>query len=231
MTAAIFDDDHSAVRRNIVAFSTAIVLGWWLDVTLSDLVKQLTQYEFLLAPDKLVAATLAIAIYLGIRYRWEVADEQASQLEAIHSQLVFDRIYSVLNRGVRRRDAYTGVSFSPSLQSCINEAREEAEKIARGTRLYLKEVSWSHQNESPTLKGQVRIRIKWGIGLISSDHDVQRLVNYEMSFVARAFLRGTARLQSTLYSKPSQRHVAPVLLYGAALFVLIGRVVQSYLPV
>lgn len=81
------EDTQDKVRRNLVAFSAAIVIGWFLDLKLTAMTKLFVSTSDLNNVDagKLWIVAFVVLIYLFLRYKFDVATN--SQLVSLWDEL------------------------------------------------------------------------------------------------------------------------------------------------
>ena len=74
-TGGVMEDTQDKVRRNLVVFSAAIVIGWFLDLKLTAITQLFVSTSDLINADarKLWIVTFAVLVYLFLRYKFDTA--------------------------------------------------------------------------------------------------------------------------------------------------------------
>jgi hypothetical protein len=126
------DDTQDKVRRNLVVFSAAIVIGWFLDLKLADIAKMLVSTNITnVNAGRLWIVILAVLIYLILRYRFDnYTDSQIaslfSEMKAQRNNYLFKYLLRKINR-INQTGKFSPI-FNTSLAETVNRGNEELEK-------------------------------------------------------------------------------------------------------
>jgi hypothetical protein len=218
-------DDDDKIRRNLVVFSTGVLLVAWFNVPvqgwLEDTFKYKPQVTF--SPAKTWLAAAAILIYLLLRYRFSEDGENLVQRVSVayaHAvgpyakTLVVSEALAAIGGGVPSRIVGGDVAGTR------DKYQELCHGIGVGEAIRLTILD----DPSPADRWSGRVSL---VALISTQDGGQRDHTFLLPFSITGWLRakcvlvGTAK--SVFYSKASINHLVPVALAVAAAVVILWK--------
>ena len=126
------DDTQDKIRRNLVIFSAAIVIGWYLDMKLTDISKLILSTDISnVNAFRFWMVILVILVYLSIRYRF--SDAIISQISFLQSELKTQRESYLLEylqvkiNQINRTGQFLPI-FDASLEKSVNRKNNSDSK-------------------------------------------------------------------------------------------------------
>lgn len=237
------EDTQDKVRRNLVVFSAAIAIGWFLDLKLTAITKLFVSTTDINNVDagKLWIVAFVVLIYLFLRYKFDVATNLQladlwDELGAIRKNYLskyLTRKISQINRTGKFSPVF-GISLMDEVNREIEKFKEEhAHEIL--FRLHISN-PWSDSSsietdeDKPLWKGTVGIAeeyLKAGSSrnlVISSGqrHD------FSIPLSGRIWVTTHSIIHVASYSKSAVDLILPMVLSGFALFIVTGKLVAIY---
>jgi len=239
------DDTQDKVRRNLVVFGAAIVIGWFLDLKLTAVTKLFVSAADLdhVNVGKLWVVILLALLYLFLRYRFDVAtNKQLATLFEEFRTIKNNYLFKYLFRKISQinRTAKSLPIFDSSLMERVNQEVEKYEKEHSqkiGFRLHISN-PWG--NSSPIdssefgsfWKGEVSISEEYlkagsagNLVVISG-----RKHYFSIPISGRIWIIWHAIIHVFSYSKSAVDFIVPIILSVAALSVIANRLLTIYLP-
>ena len=237
------EDTQDKVRRNLVVFSAAIVIGWFLDLKLTAITQLFVSTSDLNNVDaaKLWMVAFAVLVYLFLRYRFDVATNlQLANLSDELGAIRKNYLSEYLSRKISKINR-TGESLPMFASSLMDGVHREIEKFKLEHsceiqfRLHISN-PWSQEtaidsDENKSLwKGEVGIAeeyLKAGSKrnlVISSG---QRH-NFSIPLGGRIWITTHSIIHVASYSKSAVDLILPVILSGLALMIVVGKLAALY---
>lgn len=225
------ESDDSKIRRNLVVFSTLVLLSAWLHISVGQIGKQIFTIDGTkLDPLDVWLACYAALMYLLVRYRftsdWGEFDRtfKGNVLE-----LKYTLIDKVLNNALIRyhRFGWDSRMFMPTVKKfCEHETAAMAEDSGK-TNLHraLAKVEAKNHNNS-TWGGLASMSFTWPKDdpRMTAWNVEHREVPYAIPVAHRIIITLRSYLQTMIYSKSSIHYIVPVLLASAAFAVMIASI-------
>ncbi len=228
------DDDDQKIRRNLVAFSFAVLAMAWLDIPFSVILNKTFGIEAIQSKESsLLALCLSVLVYLGLRYSF--SSEGRSYQKAIHQELGNLLREKAIGLAQLQANFFTITGWEPTvfsgnLKGYISERSEGmGTSITQSGRpkilMTLYEIHDGPRNFS------VSAELSWFRNgeLIGSSRGGNSIA-VKMQFVARVYIEVLARVHWLFYSSTSITYMAPAVLSLAASIVL-GKLCKSPAPV
>lgn len=226
------DDDDQKTRRNLVTYSSALLLLTWLGIPFSALLGKLIEIKSSQPEDwRLWVAGLVVLVYLGIRYSFSTEGQRyQNELRRDREVIEVDTAIALAQQQANyfTRTGREPAVFSGKLTSHIEEQSAGMGDVPkRGGRPKI-ELSMNEYGKAP-YKFTMASELVWhlnGKHLGSSSGGASIEVN--VAGVYRLYVLTVSRLHAFLYSSSSINYLAPVFLSLAAAVVLTGKVFLAY---
>lgn len=226
------DDDEQKIRRNLVTFSSALLLLTWLDIPFSALLAKLFEIKSSQPDDwKLWVAGLTVLVYLGLRYSFssegrQYQSELTKELQEIQGQKAFALAQLQANY-FTRTGCEPGV-FSGKLISNIEEKSEGMGLQIKSSGRPKIKLSFSEYDKAP-YKFTMASELEWHlngklVGTFSGGYSID--VNITGPY--RLYIVAASRIHAFFYSSSSITYLAPALLSLAAAVVLTTKAFFAY---
>lgn len=215
------DDIDANIRRNLVAVSTAILLGTYLEVPLGAvLLKWLTPEGVSIPGHKLVAIGYGLLLYFALRFRLSEAIQQLLRDEPNRVQqdrvmAFFDHVRVLFSRHCSGRPAH------PIFRGELSKVLEEKAKkyhVAKGQPPVASQLSLERQILPPWHIG-LSTRVSWKAGAMVDDlhhYDEAGRVEVKATRAMRFWITAGVYIKSALYTDVGMQRDIPVFLCLAA---------------
>lgn len=235
------EDTPDKIRRNVVVFSAAVVIGWFLNLKVMDISKLFWSADFShVSVARLWIVVLAVLTYLLLRYRFD--NSTNSQLVSLSEGLEEKRknyVYQYLCRELQKINRSGKISpiFGTSLLEEIEHQKEELQNE------HNQKYSWQLYADSPWSEGtpiedadtiwngRIHISEKY-----FSDGDHPRrmdhsglLHDFSVPLGGRAWVEIHTFTHVALYSKSAVDLIAPIALAYAALLITANALAVAWL--
>jgi|GEM_PF-2187898 len=237
------DDTQDKVRRNLVVFSAAIVIGWFLNMKLTDIAKPLVSSNIdNVNTGRLWIVISGVLIYLFLRYRFDTHTN--SQIVFLSDELKAQRknyLFKYLQRNINRINRTGNFSpiFSKSLSEEVGQNKDEYEKQysqALAFRLHIfnpwSAASLVELGESNTIwKGAIGISEEYfrkGTTHNFITNSGQRH-DFSIPLSGRIWTHAHSLIHVVTYSKSAVDLIVPMILAGLAFLISAHKLIAIYL--
>lgn len=231
---SVIDDEDSKIRRNLVAYSAAVIASAFFQVGFLDLIKEFVPSALGDIPAwKAIAGGLSVLIYLLVRYRWsdpyterakELHQHMAYEIGLIRQRYIARWVIRFNTRNSSRLDMWLFPKTAVACERLEKRSDQWAEKsftLSRDTYASfrvgdLDKLSFTFSRE-----------YYGGSGLITKVDD--EYVEYfpPRSMRLSEYLR--VRFEAFIYSRKAVDIAVPQIFAGIAITILIGRLVCLYI--
>ena len=226
------DDDDQKIRRNLVTYSSALLLLTWLGIPFSALLGKLFEIKSSQPEDwKLWTAGLVVLVYLGIRYSFS-AEGQKYQNE-LRRDLEIIEVDTAIALAKQQANYFTRTGREPAVFSgkLISHIEEKSTGMGdvpkRGGRPKI-ELSMNEYGKAP-YKFTMASELVWRLdGKHLGSSSGGSSVDIKITGVYRLYVLTVSRLHAFFYSSSSINYLAPVLLSLIAAVVLTCKVFLAY---
>lgn len=237
------DDTQDKVRRNLVVFSAAIVLGWFLNLKLANITKLLVSADISsVNTGKLWIVALVVLIYLFLRYRFDNLTN--SQILSLHDELQtqkknyrFKYLLRKINQ-INRTGKFSPI-FGTSLAESINSDKEEYEKEYSENVLFRLQISTPWSDKSPVASDKENDIWEGTVGIsetyfkegASRNLSVNSGKNHEFSIPlkGRIWIWIHSLIHVVSYSKSAVDFITPITLAFLAVAITFCKLIAIYL--
>lgn len=240
------DDSKDKIRRNLVVFSAAIIVAWFLDLKLAGMAKL-----FLSAADvenvsagKLWGVALAILGYLLMRYRFD--DATAAQGDSLLEEIRAQRRHYLARYLQQKADQFcqTGNSspvFGKTLVSTINNRMKTFEQnyadkvtlVRLSVRLPAEDPDGPslYDNQNLTWTGRAGVEEEYSRpGSVPNPiRNDGQLHEYSIPLNGRIWVNVHSYLHAALYSRTAVELVMPVAFAVVAIAISVCKLVALQL--
>lgn len=234
------EDFPDKIRRNLVVFSAAIIIGWFLDLKLIAIAKLFVSAEIeSVSPSKLWIVTACILCYLILRFKFD--DNTNSQINSFSNEVRYQKIrylYTYLSRQLLNigRASKTSIIL-PSLSEHVRETIEHYKKV--DSQRISCQLSISNQDDikvpadtqygGTIWQGELKVEEKYFSA--ARQFDSRGGVAYDFSIppTGRLWIWIHALARATLYSKSSLELIVPTVLASFALLITIWKIAAPFL--
>lgn len=239
------EDTQDKVRRNLVVFSAAIVIGWFLDLKLAAITQLFVTASDLNSVDakKLWFVSLVVLVYLFLRYKFDAtANSQLTNLSIELGQKRENYLSKYLLRKIaliNRTGKFNSI-FGITLQDEVNRKIEKLKKEYSCEIQFRLHMQSAWDNGSPIESKFDNGKQLWeGTVGITEEYlkagSSQSLVTssglrhaYSIPLSGRIWITSHSIIHVAIYSKSAVDFILPIVLAGLALIVVIGKLVVLY---
>lgn len=236
------EDTQDKVRRNLVVFSAAIVIGWFLDLKMTDMSKLLVSTNIAnVDAGRIWIVILAVLIYLILRYRFDsYTDSQIASLfgemKAQRNNYLFKYLLRKINR-INQTGQFSPI-FNTSLAEAVNRGKEELEKQHSQNISFRLHIFNPWGDESPDDLSRLNTMWEGTIGvseeylregfsrsLVTSSgqrHD------FSIPFSGRTWIKTHSFIHVVSYSKSAVDLIVPMILASLAFLVATCKLTAIY---
>lgn len=227
------DDDESKIRRNLILFSSAVLILAWLGIPFSALIGKLVEARPQHLDDsKLWATGLAVLAYLAIRYRFSPEGEKFREvMKTDRDRLLLDKALALAQR---QANYFTRTGCEPSvfsgnlIQHVADMSADMGDHIKNCGRPMIM-LSISDYRDAPWDFSMVSDMMWFSEGEKVASTSGGSNIDVKIAGSYRLFVEAFAQLHALTYSASAIKYLAPVLLGLAATSVLAGKVLLAYL--
>lgn len=237
------EDTQDKVRRNLVVFSAAIAIGWFLDLKLTAITKLFVSTSDLSNVDagKLWIVAFVVLIYLFLRYKFDAATtlqlaDLWNELEAIRKNYLSKYLFRKISR-INRTGEFSPI-FGTSLMDRVNREIEKFKEEHSHEILFRLHISnpWSDKSsiesdEDKSLwNGTIGIAEEYMKAGSSRNLVVSSGGRHDFSIPlsGRIWVTSHSIIHIASYSKSAVDLIFPMILSGFSLFIVAGKLVAIY---
>lgn len=228
------EGDDSKIRRNLVVFSTLVLLVAWLDIPVTQLASGLlkTDKPIQPSPTRLWSACLAAHIYLIYRYfytadflrQWHEFLGSARSLQARYVTALLTREIELFDKDRKRKSPYTTdliqavAAAGPGMRIIPRSGEDHSlrfrfDGMSNGTDIFI---------------GNLDVRVYEGEVADTNSFIAHRTLGYEITGLRKRVVKVRAYLVTLFRSQYTMGFAMPcVLTLGAALVILV-KLYQSW---
>jgi hypothetical protein len=223
--------DDEKVRRNLVVFCGFVLVANFLDVSLAMLVTSFFRLDVTpLDPLRVLALSLAILIYLAVRYKFsEDGQKFSADLTEEWNRICLERTKRWCRWAVmlytKRGIEIPGI-FAGNLNDILRVTSATAYQANGDRQPTLKDVTFSMSSTGAHIwKYQGFATFRWSLTVSGAEVPTDGLVSIEYSRSTLLALKCVTYLQMWFYSKGSINALIPVLLGMLTAIVLTMKVI------
>lgn len=228
-------DDDEKVRRNLVVFSSSVLVANYLEISFTKLATQFLKLEQTdLNPLKVATLSLLILIYLAVRYRFSEEGVKYSETMKLEwKELCQARVQCwckaavllYLNGGIAVQRIFVG-----SLVDVLRSTSGAAYQVNNGKLPKVREVQFVMSNAGTApWKYQAFVKFQWILPLSGEGLSTEGLIDVELTGAPLLALKAMTTLEMWSYSKGSINALIPVVLGILAAFALVIKVINLVL--
>lgn len=229
----MIDDEDQKARRNLVMFSSGVLLLAWLEIPITVVVAKLGDALPAISPVRAWSAALIVLFYLAFRYHFNgEGKETLNRLQKRYAQRLQRGVEAVLQNEGRGLVFHTW--WTPPLEGILSEAESKTRKMGLVASKLNRKIFFSHDEksyrESP-FSGEVSMRVVWHhpSGRLAANHSFQERPSYVLPQRLRWMLRVRGIFTTALYSEESPALLAPAVLSSCASFVVSSQLTAAFM--
>lgn len=234
------DDTQDKVRRNLVVFSAAIVIGWFLNLKITDIAKPFVSTNIAdVNVGRLWLAILAVLAYLFLRYRFDNStDFQIKSLFDEQERQKRNYLFKYLQRKINqinRTEKFTTI-FHETLSRTVAGHKQQYEMTHSEKVSFRLQISNPLGDADPTLdeeksiwEGTVGISEEyWRAGTAGKNTYSGDRYEFSIPFFGRIWIKIHSIVHLVSYSKSAVDFIVPMSLAGVAFLVAAGKLIKIY---
>jgi len=238
------EDTQDKVRRNLVVFSAAIVIGWFLDLKLTAITKLFVAADIdNVNTGRLWIVILATLIYLFLRYWFDSPTK--SQIDSLINELKVQKI-KYLNtyllgevNQINRTGRFSPI-FSATLSDAVNHQKEELKKEYSQNISFGLQISAPWSAESLVDHNKTKTQRKWSGALAITEkyqwgelggrtlNSTGQRHDFLIPLSGRAWITTHAYIHVMSYSKSAVDLIVPMILTGLAALIATSKLICIY---
>jgi hypothetical protein len=216
------EDSDDKIRRNLIVVSTAVLLGGWLELPATSVMKRVLGDDIATTVQawRLWVAVLVVLTYLVLRYKFSHGANHAVQDAKGELQgFRLAGMNAVLDRQMKH---YTMTGVEPP---AFRGAFSSYVKSRVGAYQGRPEISVTKVTHHVIGKGEVELSLEWPSQGSANESD--RPLGFELSWREKATANTRSVLRLFCYSDASTSFLVPVALAALALAISLWRLFQS----
>lgn len=226
------DDDDQKIRRNLVAFSSAVLLLAWLDIPFSALLGKLIDVKVSQPSDsRLWIAGLVVLTYLGIRYSFSA--EGRKYRDELNRELQSIKVGTAIALAQRQADYFSWTGHEPSvfsgkLTSYIEDKTKDMGEQVKSYGRPKIELSMSEYDQAPYRFTMSSVLTWYSKGKSVGSSHGGLVITVDITGIYRFYVSVYSHLHAFSYSSSSINYLAPAVLGVAAAVTLTSQICLAY---